>query len=50
MVNNEKKPNIIIIFADDLGYGDLGCYGSKINLTPTLDKMAEEGKKFSNYS
>ena len=49
MVNNEKKPNIIIIFADDLGYGDLGCYGSKINLTPTLDKMAEEGKKFSNF-
>ena len=48
-VNNEKKPNIIIIFADDLGYGDLGCYGSKINLTPTLDKMAEEGKKFSNF-
>ena len=49
MINQEKKPNIIIIFADDLGYGDLGCYGSKINETPTLDKMAEEGKKFSNF-
>ena len=49
MMNQEKKPNIIIIFADDLGYGDLGCYGSKINETPTLDKMAEEGKKFSNF-
>lgn len=44
-----SKPNVIIIFADDLGYGDLGCYGSKINMTPTLDKMAEEGKKFSNF-
>ncbi len=46
-VNN--KPNIIIIFADDLGYGDLGCYGSKINHTPTLDKMANEGKKFLDF-
>lgn len=44
-----SKPNVIIIFADDLGYGDLGCYGSEINMTPTLDKMAEEGKKFSNF-
>ena len=44
-----RKPNVIIIFADDLGYGDLGCYGSKINETPTLDKMADEGKKFSNF-
>lgn len=44
-----SKPNIIIIFADDLGYGDLGCYGSKINKTPTLDKMADEGKKFLDF-
>ena len=44
-----SKPNVIIIFADDLGYGDLGCYGSKINQTPTLYKMADEGKKFSNF-
>ena len=49
MINEENKPNIIIIFADDLGYGDLGCYGSKINETPTLDRMADEGKKFSNF-
>lgn len=38
-----EKPNIIIIFADDLGYGDLGCYGSKKNPTPALDQMAAEG-------
>ena len=44
-----SKPNIGIIFADDLGYGDLGCYGSKINKTPTLDKMADEGKKFLDF-
>ena len=43
------KPNIILINCDDLGYGDLGCYGSKINETPTLDKMADEGIKFSNF-
>ncbi len=35
-----KKTNVIIILADDLGYGDLGCYGSKINDTPRLDQMA----------
>ena len=45
----DSKPNVIIIFADDLGYGDLGCYGSKINKTPTLDKMADEGKKFLDF-
>ena len=44
-----SKPNIVIIFADDLGYGDLGCYGSKINKTPTLDKMADEGKKYLDF-
>ena len=44
-----KKPNIILINCDDLGYGDLGCYGSKINKTPALDKMAEEGMKFDSF-
>ncbi len=43
------QPNIIIIFADDLGYGDLGCYGSKVNSTPRLDRMASEGIRFSDF-
>ena len=46
---NNCKPNIIIIFADDLGYGDVGCYGSMLNRTPRLDKMAEEGVLFTDF-
>lgn len=44
-----KKPNIIIIFADDLGYGDLGCFGNPTIRTPNLDRMAQEGMKFTQF-
>ncbi|MFY0653498.1 MAG: sulfatase-like hydrolase/transferase [Cyclobacteriaceae bacterium] len=45
----DQKPNIVLIMADDLGFGDISCYGStKIN-TPVLDKMASEGMKFIDY-
>ncbi|MGC9326607.1 MAG: sulfatase-like hydrolase/transferase, partial [Candidatus Hinthialibacter sp.] len=44
-----KRPNIIFILADDLGYGDLGCYGQKYVKTPNLDRMASEGMKFTQF-
>jgi arylsulfatase A-like enzyme len=44
-----QKPNIVIIFADDLGYGDLGCYGSPTIRTPYLDRMAFEGLRFTDF-
>jgi arylsulfatase A len=43
------QPNIILINCDDLGYGDLGCYGSTVNKTPALDKMAKEGMRFTDF-
>ncbi len=45
----KKKPNIVLIVADDLGYGDIGCYGNKINRTPNLDRMAQEGLRFTDF-
>lgn len=44
-----KKLNIIYIMADDLGYGDLGCYGQKQIKTPNIDKMASEGLRFTDH-
>lgn len=43
------KPNIVIIYADDLGYGDLGCYGHPVIRTPHLDRMAAEGMRFTSF-
>ena len=46
---NTTKPNFIVIFADDLGYGDLGIFGHPTIKTPNLDKMAVEGQKWTNF-
>ncbi|MCX7002340.1 MAG: sulfatase-like hydrolase/transferase, partial [bacterium] len=43
------KPNIILIVADDLGYGDLGCYGQRRIRTPRLDRMAAQGMRFTHF-
>ena len=43
-----EKPNIVLVFADDLGYGDLSCYGAKLLKTPNIDKLASQGRKFTD--
>ncbi|WP_202964421.1 arylsulfatase [Algibacter lectus] len=48
-VKSQTKPNIIYILADDMGYGDVGVYGQTKIKTPNIDKMANEGIKFTNH-
>jgi len=48
-VSAPQKPNIIFIMADDLGYGDLGCYGQKLIRTPNVDKLAKQGTRFTQF-
>jgi arylsulfatase A len=43
------RPNVVIVFADDMGYGDLGCYGHPTIATPRLDRMAEEGQRWTDF-
>ncbi|TWU30681.1 Arylsulfatase [Novipirellula artificiosorum] len=45
----DSKPNFIVIFTDDQGYGDVGCFGSTTIRTPNLDRMAKEGRKFTSF-
>ncbi|NDB75432.1 MAG: arylsulfatase, partial [Verrucomicrobia bacterium] len=49
LVAAERQPNIVIILADDLGYGDLSCYGHPTIRTPHLDRMAAEGMRFTEF-
>jgi len=49
MVLASEPPNILIIFTDDQGYADLGCFGSPDNQTPVLDQLAKDGTKFTSF-
>lgn len=44
-----ERPNVVIIFADDLGYGDVGCFGAEDIATPAIDRLAEEGMRFTDF-
>ena len=44
----DTPPNIVVLFADDMGYSDIGCYGSEIE-TPNLDRLAKNGLRFSHF-
>ena len=44
----ETRPNVVLIYADDIGYGDLGCYGATAVKTPNLDQLARRGMKFTD--
>ncbi len=43
------KPNVLLVNCDDMGYGDLGCYGSRANRTPVIDRLAAEGLRFTSF-
>ena len=49
LIAASDKPNFVLIFIDDMGYGDIGPYGSELNRTPNLDKMAAEGMKLTSF-
>ncbi|MFT7436115.1 MAG: arylsulfatase A-like enzyme, partial [Psychromonas sp.] len=48
-LTGNKKPNIVLIFMDDMGYGDLSCYGASTYRTPNIDKLAADGIRFTNF-
>jgi len=47
--SEDRPPNIVLIFADDLGYADLGCYGHPYAKTPAIDRLAKQGTRFTQY-
>ena len=49
VLGSDQRPNLIYVVCDDLGYGDLGCYGQKVIKTPRFDRMASEGLLFTDH-
>ena len=49
MTTPDERPSVVLINCDDLGYGDLGCYGSALNRTPAIDELADEGLRFDSF-
>ena len=49
VANAERPPNFVVIFADDQGYGDMGCYGHPTLKTPNMDRLAKEGTRFTDF-
>jgi arylsulfatase A-like enzyme len=47
--NASRRPNIVMLFADDMGYSDLGCYGNPVIRTPNLDRMASQGVRMTSF-
>ena len=50
--NAAKKadlPNVVIVYIDDQGYGDIGCYGNEVNRTPNIDRLADQGMRFTDF-
>src|SRR5688572_2418409 len=45
----EPRPNVIFILCDNLGYGDVGCFGNRLHRTPNLDRMAAEGLRLTHH-
>ena len=48
-VEASDKPNIVVFLTDDQGYGDLGCYGSDSLETPNIDRLCQQGMKFTDF-
>ena len=47
--NGTTTPNVVIIFMDDMGYADVSCFGAQGYETPNIDRLAKEGRKFTNF-
>src|SRR5215210_7433309 len=45
----DRPPNVVIVYADDLGYGDIGCFGNKVIRTTHIDRLAAEGVRFTDF-